>query len=339
MGDITDFDEDGSGDTGAKDFDQGYGALKGFGHFAFQGADLLVVFKEQTHYPMWLVESLDVWRIGDAEGEIGLLATHSVINDGEGRLYFIASDYTVRQFRGPVLSKVIDTTMKSIPSTVQANIEAAFMPGLGQIWWSIPSNSSSTGNDKIIALNMKEGGVWHHYSFAIRAFGKWSAQESLTIDGLDAISDTIDGLDAALPTIDTVESLAGTPLDVGSGYNGYAWSLHTSEQDMGSDIDRYFVLSVDMTQAYSMREFKLVHRIDTFLRSRSVADTITISAKRDNEPNWQVAGSISQIGDNKYIDVEITPEIRAKHFLIKGESTKLFSVVAMYFDFAFDGLY
>lgn len=344
FGDVTDFDESGSGDTGAKDFDQGYGALKGFGHFTFQGADLLIIFKERTHFPMWLVESLDVWRIGDAEGEIGLLATHSVVNDGEGRLFFIASDYTVRQFRGPVLSGAIDTTMKGIPATLQDDIEAAFMPDLGQIWWSIPSNSGSSGNDKVIARNIKEGGPWHHYTFAIRAFGIWSQQSSLIIgsflgDGLDTISTTIDGLDASMPTIDTVASLAGTPLDLGSGYDGFTYSLHTSEQDMGVDINRYFVLATDLSQRFSTREFKFCNRVDTFMESRSVADMITISVKRDNEPNWQVAGSLSMQGIDKIINKEITPEFRAKHFLWKGETTKLFAVIAQFYDFAFDGKY
>lgn len=339
FGDIADYDETGAGDTGAKDFDQGFGALKGFGHYNFQGADLLIIFKEKTHYPMWLVESSDVWFIGDAEGTVGLLATHSVVNDPEGRLYYIASDYTVRMFRGPVLSNPIDDTLKGISVTLQADIEAVFIPTLGQLWWSIPSNAGSTKNDQIIAFNMKQNGPWHHYDFAIRAFGFWSAQTSLTIDGLDAVSATIDGLDAFLPTIDTVEGLEGFPLDIGSDESGFTYTLHASEQNNGVDINRYFVLATDLTQHFSLREFKLCNRIDTFIRSRSIADTMTISVKRDNEPNWQSLGSISMQGDNDIIDVELTPEIRAKHFLFKGESTKLFAFIAQFYDFNFDGLY
>lgn len=344
LGDITDYDEDGAGDTGAKDFEPQYGSLKGFGHFNFQGADLLVVFKERTHYPVYLVESADIWRIGDAEGEVGLLATHSVVNDAEGRLYFMASDNTVRMYRGPVLSKPIDKTMKGISVTYQSQIEGAFIARLGQIWWSIPSSADSTGNDKVVALNLKEGGVWHHYTFALRTMNIWSSQSSLVIgsflgDGLDTISTTIDGLDASLATIDTVESLAGFPLDLGSDHSGYTYSLHVSEQDMGADIDRYFVLATDLTPSFSLREFKLCHRIDTFLESRSVADTLVISVKRDNEPNWQNLGSLSMQGDNKIIDVEITPDVRAKHFLFKGGSQKLFGFIGMFFDFVFDGKY
>ncbi|GAF95753.1 unnamed protein product, partial [marine sediment metagenome] len=207
-----------------------------------------------------------------------------------------------------------------------------------------PANAGSTGNDGIIAWNLKEGGIWHEYTFSIRAFGIWSQQASLEIgsflgDGLDTISDTIDGLDASLPTIDTVASLAGTPLDLGSGYDGYTYSLHTSEQDMGADITRYFVLATDLTPGFSLREHKLCHRIDTFMESRSVADELAISAKRDNEPNWQSLGTLSMQGTDKIIDVEITPEVRAKHFLFKGETTKLFAVIGMFFDFVFDGKY
>ena len=336
-GDITDYDATGSGDTGAKDFSAGYGNIKGAGIYTYQGADILVVFKEQNHFPMWLVEDSAIWYVGNAQAS-GTVAAHSVVNDGEGRLYWIGDDYAVHQFGGAIVSDAIDVTMKAINVTYQANIEAHYVKLYNQIWWSIPSTASSTGNDKVIALNIKYS-IWHHYSFAIRTFGIWSQQTSYTIDGLDALSTTIDGLDAAQPSIDYVEGLAGFPLDIGSDYSGYTYKLHQSETDMGSAMTRYFVLSTMLTKTLSLMFFKRVSFLSHYIKSRSVTATISFYAKEDNGASWESLGSISQESEQGIVDVEQPVDLRAKHFLFKGETTKLFDYLGCFATFTEDGNY
>ena len=170
-GDYTDFDETGSGDTGSKDFHEGSDVIKGAGKYTYGGADMLVVFKEKSTYLVWLVEIDDVWNITRAEGEVGLLATHGLVNDKDGHLYYIASDYTIRKLHHGAISQAIDKTVKNISATYQDYIEATYIDQYNQLWFSIPSQAGSTGNDKTIAYNL-EYGIWHPYPFSMRAFGQ-----------------------------------------------------------------------------------------------------------------------------------------------------------------------
>ena len=336
-GDITDYDATGSGDTGAKDFSAGYGVLKGFGLYTYQGADILVVFKEQTYFPMWLVEDASIWFIGNAQGHVGLLATHSIVNDSEGRLYWIGSDYAVHRFRGAALSGLMDKTLKGISVTYQSTIEAAYIGLYNQIWWSIPSSASSTGNDKIVALNLPDGS-WHSYPFAYRAFGNWSQQSSHTIDGLDALASTIDGLDPVHPTIDYVEGMEGYPLDIVSDHSGYVYKAHAGEEDKGASVTRYFVLGTMLSTSLSLHLFKRVMKLKHILLGHS-SGTLNFYAKSDNAADWESLGSISQISTQEVVDVDQVVDLRAKHVLIKGESTDLFDYLGLFFDFTFDGEY
>jgi len=334
--DVSDFDINGEGDTYFKDFLEGSDVLKGFGNYSYGGTNYLVVFKEKSTYVQWLVESLSVWNIDRLAGNVGLLATHSAVNDKEGNLYYFASDYTVRKFREGIISMPKDVTIRGMNITYQDYIEATFIDSYNQIWWSIPSSLSSTGNDKVIALNL-DYGVWHDYPFAIRCFGDWSQQESYTIDGLDALSDTIDGLDASLPYIDYVAAIVGFPLDIAADYSGYTYVLHSSETEKGSSVTRSFVISVDMTGKQALNYFKRVSNIKVYVVARSSTGTLSLFVKEDNEASWQSLGSISLESTRKIVDVDLPVDTRAKHFLFRGTTTVLCDVIGFYFDFEFDG--
>ena len=334
--DVSDFNVNGNGDTYFKDFLEGSDVIKGFGNYSYGGTNYLVVFKERSTYVQWLVESLSIWNIDRLAGNVGLLATHSVCNDKEGNLYYFASDYTVRKFREGIISMPKDVTIRGMNITYQNYIEAAFIDSYNQIWWSIPSSLSSTGNDKIVALNL-DYNTWHDYPFAIRAFGDWSQQESYTIDGLDSLSDSIDGLDAALPSIDYVTSIVGFPLDIAADYSGYCYVLHSSETEKEVAVTREFVISTDMENKLALGYFKRIGRVYVYIAGRSTTGTISLSVKRDNEASWQSIGSISLLSSRKYALVELTPDIRARHFLIRGTSTVLFDFVGLIVDMEPDG--
>ena len=339
-GNVTNFDVTATGDTSYKDFLQGSDIIKGAGNYTYGGADVLVIFKEHSTHLAWLVESDDVWNMVAAEGAVGLLATHSVVNDKEGNVYYAASDYTIRKLHhGPISKPRINKTIKGISITHQANIVAAYIDQYNHLWWSIPSTSGSTGNDKVIAYNLDYPGVWHEYPFAIRAFGHWSQQTSYTIDGLDAIADTIDGLDAAMSQIDWVSSLVGYPLELGSDYSGYAYNLHQSTQDMGSDLTRELVLSVQMTRGISLQQFKRCYRVDVWTESRATAQTISVHVKKDNEASWTSIGSIDIQGTATIVNNNVVPnpDMRARHFLFKFSSTALFDWIGALFDYSLDG--
>jgi len=335
-GDITDFDVNGNGDTYYKDFVKGSDSIKGFGIFKYGDGERLAVFKEKSIYVQWLVESLSVWNTARVAGNVGLMATHSVCNDKEGNCYYLASDFTIRQFPGGIISQPKAETLRGINLTYSDYIVSTFIDSYNQIWWSIPSSMASTGNDKIIALNL-EYKTWHDYPFTICSFGDWQQQTSFTIDGLDEVSETIDGLDATLPSIDFVTGIVGYPLDLGSDYDGYVYVLHSSETDMGSEVTREFVMSVDMTGKQSLQYFKRVSRIKVYIAGRSSTGVIELYAKSDNSPGWESLGSIPLKNSRQYADVDLPVKLRAKHFLIKGTSAVLFDFVGIYFTFEFDG--
>ena len=336
LGDIDDFDETGDGNTGVKDFIQGSDSIKGFGNYTYGDTEFLIVFKGESIYTQFLVESLDVWSIIRLAGTLGLLATHAAINDSEGNLYYIASDYTCRKYPKEIISMPKEVTLRGMNVTYQDYIEATYIDCYNQIWWSIPSSLSSTGNDKIIALNLNYG-VWHDYPFVIRAFGDWSRQEGYTIDGLDELSDTIDGLDASLPSIDYVSAIAGFPLDICSDYSGYTYVLHASEEEKGTPISREFVISISLTESHSLDIFKRIFKAMLIFAGRSTEGDIDLFVKRDNEASWQSLGEIELASTRRIADAKLKVNKRAKHFLFKGVSTVLFDVIGMYFDYEFDG--
>lgn len=336
-GDFTDFDTTGDGDTGAKDFKDGFDCIKGFGKYTYQGSKILVIFKDESNYPAHLVEGQEVWSIGRAEGDVGLLATHSAVNDKDGNLYYLASDYTVRKFLEGEISRFEDPVIKGINIDYQNNIEGFFVNKYNQIWWSIPSTAASTTNDKILAYNLIHG-IWHTYVFSIRAFGKYSAQSSYTIDGLDDLADSIDGLDSVLEYIDFVEQMEGYPLDLCSDYSGYTYALHNSEDDLGSAMEHEFVLSTDLADKRTLTDYKRMNLIRPILKGQQQENSITFSVKEDNAENYENIGSMSLEDTRDIIEENLSCDIRGKHFLFKGYAQNRFDFIGLLFpEFYYDG--
>lgn len=336
--DITDFNVNGTGDTFVKDLNEGSDLIKGFGNYTFLESRILVVFKEESVYRLWLVQSLSVYNIKKTEGEVGLQATHSVINDQDGNLYYLADDFTIRKFLFGVVSQAKAVTIRAMNVTVVEDVEAVFMRPYNQLWWSIPSTAGSSELDAVIVLNL-DYNVWHQYPFAIRSFGRWSQQESLTIDGLDVLSTTIDGLDAQLPSIDFIEGTVGFKLDLASDYSGFTYVAHASETDKGEPVTRSFIISVDLTNKRSLNFFKRVSRSFAYFAARSSTGTLTQSVKRDTEKNFNVLGEFSLEANSDFVGIHLPGDIRAKHFLYKVEGTILFDFLGMFWTFEFDGEY
>lgn len=335
--DLADFDLAGSGDTGVKDFSDGSDVIVGFANYTFGRARLFVTFKERSIWIQWLVEGLSIWNWQRTEGDVGLLGGHASVNDQDGNLYYVASDFTVRKFDQGIISFAKARTLRAMNVSLVGNIEAVFMPSYNQLWWSIPKDAGSTENDAILAYNI-EYGVWHQYPYSIRSFGRWSQQTTYTIDGLDALSDSIDGLDAQLPSIDFLEGTVGFPLDLASDYDGYTYVAHSSETDKGNAVTRNFVISVDLSDKRSLNWFKRVASSKAYFAARSTAGTLTYGAKLDNAKSFTNLGTLSlQAPNHDFIDVDLSFDIRAKHFLYKVEGTILFDFVGQFWTFEFDG--
>ncbi|GAH15361.1 unnamed protein product, partial [marine sediment metagenome] len=115
-GSTIDFDENGSGDAGAKDFTTTPGFLMGF---ARHGDDL-VIAKEDSMYRSWLITADTVFGWEEYTLKVGCISADSLINDKAGRLYWIASDLTIREINTPQpISTAVDITIKGL-NTAQA---------------------------------------------------------------------------------------------------------------------------------------------------------------------------------------------------------------------------
>lgn len=327
----------GSGDAYSTDFSEGEGLLKGFGHYLQGDANLLVVFKDDlksTHYFMWIVEADTVFETQRISNTGGLLATHSVVNDVEGNLYYIGADYNVRKLRFGPISRAIDISIKAINQTYQDFIDATYISEYNELAWTIPGGSSSTGNDIVIRYHLEED-IWEIDNFVVAAWGNYSRQSSWTIDTIPYA--TIDGIGWA--TIDSTEAIAGFQLDLCSDYSGYTYDYHSSENDDQSAFTSALALSTDLSEKGSLGIFKRCQAMRWYFNAKS-SGSVTIMFKEDEEVSWQTLGSISMVSaDNaKIVIVDMADfDIRFRAGLLKIEGSVAFEFLGVIFSFDYDG--
>jgi len=327
----------GSGDAYAKDFSEGAGLIKGFGHYLYDDANLLVVFKDDinsSHYFMWTVESDDVFETDRISNTGGLLATHSVVNDVEGHLYYIGADYAVRKLRHGPISRAIDASMRTISQTYQDYIDSTYISEYNQLAWTIPGNPSSTGNDKVIRYNLDRG-IWEIDDFTVCAWGNYSRQTSWTIDTIPYA--TIDSIGWA--TIDSTEAIAGFSLDLCSDYSGYTYNYHSSELDNQAAFTASLVLSTDLSDKGSLGWFKRCWSMRFFFK-RKESGVATIYFKEDEASRWTGLGTVDMTSsDNTTIVIvdmgDMDLRFRTGH--LKIEAATAFDFLGVIFNYDFDG--
>jgi len=139
--------------------------ITGFGHY--QG--FLIIFKENSHFKVWLVGLPYIFNKMQLSTEIGCKCSHSIINDSKGRLYFYSSEMTFKEISAGTISDDIQTDIiaKIQPAYVEL-IKSTFLNETEEIMWSIPVESDL--NNKVVSF--KEG-KWLILDLAIPAFGEF----------------------------------------------------------------------------------------------------------------------------------------------------------------------
>lgn len=328
-----DFDETGTGDTGSKDY-LGAGSLKGFGKYTANGANLFIVGKETEVHSSWVTTEDIVFRSSLISNAVGFLAAHSVVNDKDGNLYYVASDYTVRKLFDPKpLTDPIGDTLRNMHPDYQDYIESTFINEYNQLWWSIPKSADSTHNDKIIAWDLTER-TWGNHDFEISAFGDYSEQTTYTIDTIPYT--TIDGIEWA--TIDSVENISGFFLDMCGDYSGYTFATHAAEADDASSYTGKLVLSTDLSNKQSLMEYKRVGEMIVWFESEPNTDyTADIYYKGEDDGARISLGSVALDGNGELVRKRIPCDIRNRDFLIEIEADNKFAFIGAVFDFNLDG--
>jgi hypothetical protein len=277
LGDETDWNtgDAGGANIGSRDFITGLWNYKGF----------LIIFKEESIYQEWLTEaSTDIFNNICLSPKTGCNASHSIVMDNDGELYFFASDNTFRHLLLGEISQPIDPTVRNVKSSLVNSIKSTFVDEYGEIWWAIPYGVSATANNKIVKFKK---GIWNQEDTAINAFGKYIKESA---------------------------SLFLT--DLGADVSGYTKKLHDSEA--GSNAS-YFVLSTDLTDTKGLSYYKRLLDLDIYVR-KETSGSLKFEIKRDNETTWQSVGTITLTGNEDILIKHLAPDFRAKTFLIKVSS-------------------
>jgi len=154
----------GSTEVGKADFIIGFGMYRGY----------LIVFKETSHFKYWLVGSTYTFNGAFISMTVGCKCNGSIVNDNKGRLYWYASDGTIKEMSIGTISQPIQTEIidKIYQSSVDL-IKSKFIDETEETWWSIPFEN--TLNNKIVTLKEDEQGnrIWGQVDLAIPAFGEY----------------------------------------------------------------------------------------------------------------------------------------------------------------------
>lgn len=334
--DATDWDQTGLGDAGDLTILEG-GRYRGFGQYS----GFLIVAKETQMYRVWLVTTDEVFNQDVELPNVGCLAAETIINDREGRLYWLATDFTIREWRSGIVSQAKDKTLKNVNPQLAGLSKAGFIDEYNQVWFSLPVGAAATANNTVLTLD-GTGAKWGQLDIAVAAFGDYTRQSVYTWTTLPFAAWT----EWAWKSWAGPENVLGFPLDLASDYSGYTYDLHSAEKDNGSDYTGYAVLSTDLAIAEavkrygkSLTQYKRLAKAVLFTY-RETGGQLAFEVKRDNEPNWQNAGTVPLADETEQADIvrnEIDPDMRARHFLLKISAASPFRFVGLMLGFIADG--
>ncbi len=144
------------------------GEIRGFGKY--QG--FLYIFKNDSRVQFFPVAGSEYFNYNEIHDNFGLLATHSIVNDDKGNMYYLATDYTIKQEGTGTISQPIQTeVMDKIQPDQLHKIRSAYVSDYGELMWALPVESAE--NNYVIAF--KEG-IWLLIKdINVMAFGEYYA--------------------------------------------------------------------------------------------------------------------------------------------------------------------
>lgn len=330
-GDEIDFDETGTGDTGKKNFHNTPTGVMGFARW---GNNVIVGtgpdYLGRIYRGWWTTQDIVFEWVEDIS-KVGALSGDTFVNSKDGRLFWLATDMTIRELNNPEpISNLIDLTIRSINTSVAEYAQATFIDKYNSIALTVPVGSSTT-NNKLLMIDVDKR-TWFIQDIPIRAFGDYTQQEIYTYASLP--ERTYDDWGAAWLIYDTQVNVLGFPLDICSDYSGYTYDLFRADKDAGNTITGNLIIgtSLDPDRA-TLRRFKRVNNgIDLYF-NREADGSVTIEVKRDNEASWQSVGS-APLADTdlpEIVVVHVPCDIRAKYFQFQLSSDDYFEFLGMDF--------
>ncbi len=327
LSDPTDFDINSSGDAGLKNFNETPDFLVGVGFWQ----NTMIVFKQERHLRGTLVTSDIVFTWDDEELKVGALSQNAISNDRAGRLYWLASDLTIREIRTPVdVSTLVDKTIKNLNTSVAEFAQMTFVDAFGTINLAIAAGSSET-NDKTISFNPDTADSII-IDLPVRAFGKFTRQAAFTYQNLPY--DNYDDWGADWGSYDTGVSVVGFPLLLASDYSGNTFDMYLSESDDGDDMIRAFVFNTNLNNI--MFNKRVNNGMYGIFRRRGAGSFVSIYIRNDISSGWTFLGTMSLTAPNnrEFVIVHLPFDERFRNANFKAESTALMDIIGfMFIDF------
>lgn len=331
-GDLTDWDSSATkvGDAIYNDL-AANARIKGCGIYTAGAATRLITFTQKLANAMWLTDTVLVWAGETILQGVGCAAPDSIVNDGDGNLYYLATDHTIRQLGSEKpITEGMAATVRNLHPQLLHYAQGVSVPDLGQLWWAVPKGPTSTGNDLVLMYDCQTK-TWHSAPMAICAFGYWTGQVTYTIDTIPFA--TIDGI--TWPSIDWAGQVSEFPFVIASDYSGYGQTCLGSELDNGSAYTGRLVLYTDLAESRAVTEFKRVHGFWAIFAPGH--GEVTIKMWGDNGVTWATVGTVTLDTDKPIVEEWLPCDFRFRHTYFKVEGANPFDFIGVIFDFDWDG--
>ncbi|KKM77934.1 hypothetical protein LCGC14_1365040 [marine sediment metagenome] len=324
--DPTDFNINSSGDAGLKNFDNTPDFLVGVGFWQ----NNMIVFKQERHLRGTLVTDDAVFTWDEEELKVGALSQHAIANDRAGRLYWLASDLTIREIRTPIdVSALVDKTIKNLNTSVAEFAQMTFIDPFGTINLALAIGSETT-NNKIISFHPDTADSFI-LSIPVRAFGKYTRQAAFTYQNLPYA--TYDDWGSAWGVYDTGVAVVGFPLILAADYSGNTFDMYLAETDDGVAMTRALVFNTNLGAIFP---FKRVNNGMYGLFRRQGSGQVLMYIRTTIESGWRLLGAdgVMSLADSRgqeFVIVHLPFDERFQNAQFKAESTDRMEAVGFIF--------
>lgn len=322
------FNVDGAGDAGAKDFDDVCGFVTAFASIQ----SYVIIACEERMTRAWLTETEIPWYFQMETVRAGCRTPHTLVNDREGRLYWLASDLTIRELEtgAPITTPHAAKTIRDLNTEYIEGACAAYYEQMNRLLFAVPT-SQSTHNDMVIEVDPASYAVVYH-DIAVCTFGHYSRQATYMWDTLPY--DTWDQWGAAWLVWDATANIVGFPLILVADYDGYGYEFDQSDRDAGQPFEHRLVFEAGLIEPDKyLPLFKRVNEgIDLFFQ-RHEKTRIDVYIKTDGGPDWKKIGSSDLRGDGREretVSIHFDADLRARHFAFQIVADGYFEFVGLY---------
>ena len=292
--------------------------------------DHLIIFKERSIHDMYFDAGLGdkLFVISNINSTIGCKAQDSIINDADGRLYYFATDKTIKSLREGEISQKIDPTLANIVDELVPYIKGTFIDEYSQIWWAIPVGATTTINNKVVVLDNNR--IWNFIDMEVASFGQYSRVETQTWDNI-----TFPNWDSWDQPWNSAAQNKGFPIDLVANCNSSVYASHESSLDITSSFEGYFVLTTDLAQKQALPIFKRLLDSEWYFTAGVGSTYVTISIKDSNQSVFTEVGTldISNPNGNEIVIVPLSLDIRSKSFDIKVSGTNPYQFIGCVLSF------